>query len=253
MKRILSYIFTVVLLGAVSCQERHPALFDDINGVYFNNLSGTMSVTDSIDLTFVYERADEMQIPVRVQLVGRPAEEDRPLSVSVRSDNAEEGVDYIVPQEAFLPAGQSYADYVVTLNRTPALKSEKKMIELEIHENEYFTLPIKQNVQVADTVSTVVFRIYFSDMFIKAPTAWDTGLLGKFTQQKFELICRVLDIEPDDFNDASRMTQSMQVFISAEMTAYVKEETLKKNRGEAYDSQAFDPETEEGLEFVYTE
>ena len=46
-------MLALVLLGAASCQERHPALFDDINGVYFNNLSGTMSVTDSVDLTFV--------------------------------------------------------------------------------------------------------------------------------------------------------------------------------------------------------
>lgn len=242
-----------VLLGAVSCQERHPALFDDINGVYFNNLSGTMSVTDSVDLTFVYEKSDEMQVPVRVQLVGRPSDEDRPLNISVRSKNAQENVDYTLPETAVLPAGESYTDYVVILRRTPDLKSAPKMLELEIHENEYFTLPVRQMVQVADTVSTLVYRIYFSDMFIKAPAAWDGNLLGKFTQQKFELICRVLDVDPEDFNDHSRMTLARQVFISTEMTRYVKEQTEKKDNGEPYDPQAFDPETEEGLEFVNNE
>jgi len=242
-----------VLLGAASCQERHPALFDDINGVYFNNLSGTMSVTDSVDLTFVYEKSDEMQVPVRVQLVGRPSDEDRPLNISVRSKNAQENVDYTLPETAVLPAGESYTDYVVILRRTPDLKSAPKMLELEIHENEYFTLPVRQMVQVADTVSTLVYRIYFSDMFIKAPAAWDGNLLGKFTQQKFELICRVLDVDPEDFNDHSRMTLARQVFISTEMTRYVKEQTEKKDNGEPYDPQAFDPETEEGLEFVNNE
>ena len=242
-----------VLLGAVSCQERHPALFDDINGVYFNNLSGTMSVTDSVDLTFVYEKSDEMQVPVRVQLVGRPSDEDRPLNISVRSKNAQENVDYTLPETAVLPAGESYTDYVVILRRTPDLKSAPKMLKLEIHENEYFTLPVRQMVQVADTVSTLVYRIYFSDMFIKAPAAWDGNLLGKFTQQKFELICRVLDVDPEDFNDHSRMTLARQVFISTEMTRYVKEQTEKKDNGEPYDPQAFDPETEEGLEFVNNE
>ncbi len=242
-----------VLLGAVSCQERHPALFDDINGVYFNNLSGTMSVTDSVDLTFVYEKSDEMQVPVRVQLVGRPSDEDRPLNISVRSKNAQENVDYTLPETAVLPAGESYTDYVVILRRTPDLKSAPKMLELEIHENEYFTLPVRQMVQVADTVSTLVYRIYFSDMFIKAPAAWDGNLLGKFTQQKFELICRVLDVDPEDFNDHSGMTLARQVFISTEMTRYVKEQTEKKDNGEPYDPQAFDPETEEGLEFVNNE
>ncbi len=250
MKRILSYIFTVVLLGAASCQERHPALFDDINGVYFNNLSATMSVVDSVDLTFVYEKLDEMPVPVRVQLVGRPSDEDRTLDISVASDNAEEGVDYILPERAVLPAGQSYTDYVVGLKRTQALKTEKKKVVLEIRENEYFTLPVTHVVQVADTVSTLVFEICFSDMFVKAPAAWDDNLLGKFSQQKFEIICRVLDADPEDFNDHSKMTLARQVFISTEMTRYVKEQAEKKNNGESYDHQAFDPETGEGLVFI---
>lgn len=246
-------MLALVLLGAVSCQERHPALFDDINGVYFNNLSGTMSVTDSVDITFVYEKSDEMQVPVRVQLVGRPSDEDRPLNISVRSKNAQVDVDYTLPDVAVLPAGKSYTDYVVTLRRTPDLKSAPKMVELEIHENEYFTLPVRQMVQVADTVSTLVYRIYFSDMFIKAPEAWDRNLLGKFTQQKFELICAVLEVDPEDFNDHSRMTLARQVFISTEMTRYVKQQVEKKNNGESYDLQAFDPETGEGLVFIDTE
>lgn len=231
-----------IVLGTLlmACQERHPAIFDNINGVYFNNLSGTMSVTDSLDYTFVYQAGDELEVPVKVQLVGRPSETDRPFNVTVSSDNAVEGVDYVLPSAAVLPAGASKVDYVVTLLRTPALKSERKMLTLEIFANEHFDLPVTEIVQVGDTVSTLSCRIYFSDMFTKSPAAWDKNLIGDFTQQKFELICKVLDIDPADFNDVTVITLAKQLFISQEMTAYVNEQIQNKAAGEEYDEQAFD-------------
>ena len=222
----------------------------DISGVYFNNTSGLMAVTDSIDITFVYEAADVIEVPVKVQLLGRTADVHRLFGISVTSDNAIEGVDYTLPQQAMLPAGQSSVDYVVKLKRTTALKSEKKMIHLQIHENEVFGLPVSHIVQVSDTVSILDYRIYFSDMFTKAPSAWEENLLGTFSQQKFELICRVLDINPADFNDPSIMTLAKQLYICTEMTAYVQGETAKKNAGQSYDKDAFDPNTGAPLKFT---
>jgi hypothetical protein len=208
-----------------------------------------MSVTDSLDLTFVYEAGDEMEVPVKVQLLGRSADQDRPLAVTVSSDNAREGVDYVLPQQAVMPAGASSVDYVVVLKRTDALKSERKMIHLTLHANEHFDLPVSKMEQIADTVSIVDVRIYFSDMFTKAPAAWDENLLGDFTQQKFELICKVLHIDPADFNDPSVITLAKMLYISAEMTAYVTEQKENRNAGQDYDEDAFDPQTGEPLTF----
>ena len=237
------------LLTLVACQERTPEFFQDITGVYFNNTSATMSVTDSLDLTFVYEAGDEMEVPVKVQLLGRSADQDRPLAVTVSSDNAQEGVDYVLPQQAVMPAGASSVDYVVVLKRTDDLKSERKMIHLTLHANEHFDLPVSKMEQIADTVSIVDVRIYFSDMFTKAPAAWDENLLGKFTQQKFELICKVLHIDPADFNDPSVVTLAKMLYISAEMTAYVAEQKENRDAGKDYDKEAFDPKTGEPLTF----
>ena len=208
-----------------------------------------MSVTDSLDLTFVYEAGDEMEVPVKVQLLGRSADQDRPLAVTVSSDNAREGVDYVLPQQAVMPAGASSVDYVVVLKRTDALKSERKMIHLTLHANEHFDLPVSKMEQIADTVSIVDVRIYFSDMFTKAPAAWDENLLGKFTQQKFELICKVLQINPADFNDPSLITLAKMLYISAEMTAYVAEQKENRDAGKDYDKDAFDSKTGEPLTF----
>lgn len=236
-------------LALTACQERNPELFKDINGIYFNNTSSTMSVTDSLDLTFVYEAGDEMEVPVKVQLLGRSAEYDRPIAVTVYSENAREGVDYILPDQAVMPAGASSVDYLVVLKRTPALKQERKMIHLTLHANEHFDLPVSRMEQIADTVSIVDVRIYFSDMFTKAPAAWDKNLLGEFTQQKFELICKVLQIDPDDFNDPAVITLAKMLYISAEMTAYVAEQKENRDAGMEYDRAAFDSQTGEPLTF----
>ena len=239
----------LLFLALTACQERNPELFKDINGIYFNNTSSTMSVTDSLDLTFVYEAGDEMEVPVKVQLLGRSAEYDRPIAVTVSSDNAQEGVDYILPDQAVMPAGASSVDYVVVLKRTPAIKQERKMICLTLHANEHFDLPVSRMEQIADTVSIVDVRIYFSDMFTKAPAAWDKNLLGEFTQQKFELICKVLQIDPDDFNDPAVITLAKMLYISAEMTAYVAEQKENRDAGMEYDRAAVDSQTGEPLTF----
>ena len=241
--------YMLSLLALAACQERNPEFFQDINGIYFNNTSSTMSVTDSLDLTFVYEAGDEMEVPVKVQLLGRGAEYDRPIAVTVTSDNAQEGVDYVLPQQAVMPAGASSMDYMLVLKRTDALKQERKMIQLTLHANEHFDLPVSRMEQIADTVSIVDLRIYFSDMFTKAPAAWDKNLLGEFTQQKFELICKVLQIDPADFNDPSVITLAKMLYISAEMTAYVAQQKENRDAGKEYDRDAFDPQTGEPLTF----
>ena len=246
-RRYIIYMLSFLALAA--CQERNPEYFQDINGIYFNNTSATMSVTDSLDLTFVYEAGEDMEVPVKVQLLGRSAEYDRPIAVTVASDNAQEDVDYILPDQAVMPAGSSSVDYIVVLKRTPALKQERKMIRLTLHANEHFDLPVSKMEQIADTVSIVDVRIYFSDMFTKAPAAWDTNLLGEFTQQKFELICKVLEIDPADFNDPSVITLAKMLYISAEMTAYVAEQKENRDAGKEYDTDAFDPQTGEPLTF----
>lgn len=249
MKTLKYIMIAAAFLGLAACEERTPEHFADVTGVYFNNTTGLMSVTDSLDLTFVYEASDVMEVPVKVQLLGRAVDYDRPLDISVTSDNAEAGRDFILPAEPVLPAGASSMDYVVTLLRTDALKTQKKSLTLELHGNEHFSLHVSELAQISDTVSVVSFRIFFSDMFTTAPSAWDEKLIGKFTQQKFELICKVLEINPADFNDPAVITLAKLLYIATEMTAYVQDQAALKAAGEAYDTEAFDPATGEPLTF----
>ncbi len=238
-KALLIGLMTVVGLGA--CGERTPDVFDDINGVYFNNRTNTNILQDSTDVTFVYQKGDEMHVDVQIQLVGRPSEQAREIALTVSSTDAQEGVDYVLPAKAEMPAGETTYLYTVTLKRTAALKTQKKHLKFTLQPNANFTLPVTQETTSnGDVVTTLQYGIVFSDQFTTAPKAWEKGLLGAFTQQKFELACRVLDLDPADFNDDSKMTLAMQSYISAEMQTYVLQQENLRSQGLAYDKDAFD-------------
>ena len=219
-------IGAMAIVGVCSCSEQTPEVFDNIDGIYLNNRSNTNILQDSTNVTFVYQKGDEMQVPVKIQLLGRP------------SDKA---VDYILPEKAELAAGETVLNYMITLKRTAVLKTSQKHLQITLQPNANFTLPVTQETTAnGDTVTTLSYKIVFSDQFTAAPKAWEKGLLGVFTQQKFELACKVLDLNPADFNDDSKMTLAMQSYISAEMQSYVKEQQKLRNNGEAYDANAFD-------------
>ena len=242
--------FLLFFIGLVACEEQTPDAFDEISGIYFNNRSRASALQDSTDVTFVYENSNEMEIPVKIQLLGRPVEQARPINIRVSSEDATEEVDYVLPLKAELPANATSFDYVVMLKRTSSLKGQKKTIRLEISANEYFTLPVSEELQASgDTVSMLHYRIMFSDMFTNPPAAWDEDFVGKFTQQKFELVCRVLNIAPADFNDRTIITLAKLIYIRTEMNSYIAEEVAKKEAGLAYDEEVIDPKTGQPLVF----
>lgn len=238
-KKLLLGALAVVALG--SCSEQTPEVFEDINGVYFNNRTNTNVLQDATNVTFVYQKGDDMQVPVKIQLVGRPSEQAREIALTVTSDDAQEGVDYTLPEKAEMPAGATVFEYVITLKRTAVLKTQLKHIKLSLQPNANFVLPVTEEVMAnGDKVTTLAYTIAFSDQFTTAPKAWDKGLLGEFTQKKFELACRVLDLDPADFNDDTKMTLAMQSYVSTQMQLYVRQQQTLRLNGEAYDADAFD-------------
>jgi len=237
-------IFGTLAMAALmfgSCSEQTPELFQDIHGVYLNNRSKTNILQDATDVTFVYQKGDEMQVPVKIQLIGSPSDQPREIALAVSSEDAKEGVDYVLPEKAEMPANATSYDYIVTLKRTAVLKNSEKHLTLTLMPNDNFTLPVtKETTSGGDIVTTLSYTINFTDQFTTAPTAWEKDLLGAFSQQKFELACSVLDLDPADFNDSSKMTLAMQSYISAEMQTYVRQQENLKNQGQAYDERAFD-------------
>ncbi len=234
-------LMALAVFALTACSEQTPEVFQDISGVYFNNRSNTNILQDSTEVTFVYQKGDEMEVPVTIQLLGRPADHDREIALTVTADGAQQGTDYTLPEKAVMPKGETSCDYTVTLKRTTAIKTQKKRIMLTLQANTDFALPVtKETVSNGDEVTTLAYTIIFSDQFTTAPKAWEKGLLGDFTQQKFELACQVLDLDPADFNDSEKMTLAMQSYVSAEMQTYVLQQENLKNQGLDYDHDAFD-------------
>lgn len=252
----MRHILYMALMGAAiflvtSCKEEMPEKFQDISGVYLNNRLANNTLVDSTSVTFVYTEGDTMDVPVTVQLIGRPSKQKRPVNLAVTTNNAVEGTDYTLPASAMFPADTSTYAYTITLKRTPELKKQKKSLTITLAGNEYFTLPVTHEVQsTGEDITTLKYTIYFSDMFTTRPSSWiDEEWCGVFTQQRFELICRVLNINPADFNDSSKMTLPMYAYIRAQMREYVKAETEKMNAGEDYDHDIIDETTGKPLEF----
>lgn len=246
-------IYTGILLLGIclaGCKESLPDNFGAIEGIYFNNQQSNATIVDSVARTFIYEDADELDVPVRVQLVGRTSPQPRPVDIRVSSDDAVLGTDYTLGSEAVLPAGSTSFDYVVTLRRTDILKQHSKTILLELHANEHFIIPFTYQAQSGgDTTSVVTFKINFSDQFTAPPAGWIEMFIGEFSQQKFELICDVMEIPRSDFNEKDKITSAKWIFIQSRMINYVKDQQELRDAGKPYDERAFDANGEP-LSFV---
>jgi len=245
-------VFPILLLGGLcfgGCKESLPDNFDAPEGVYFDNRLRDNTIVEHTDRTFVYEDADEMEVAVRVQLVGRAADFDRPVDIRASSPDAVEGTDYTLPAEAVLPAGATQLDYVVTLHRTSELKERTKSVELKLFANEYFVIPFTHQVQSGGDVTPVDgFTIVFSDQFTAPPDGWQSIFVGEFSQQKFDLICEIVPMSRADFNEKGKISDRQWMYIQSRMIAWVLEQESLRSEGSPYDERAFD-EAGEPLKF----
>ena len=242
MKRVLIIMgLFLSMLGFTACEESLPIHFEDITGIYFNNLLPNRAHTDSISVTFIYEDKDVIEVPVRVQLLGRTSEKEREVNITIQSDNAAEGKDYVPVNSSVLPAGATAFDYVIRLERSPELKEMTKKLVVHIAENGNFIIPFESITQSGGQETSVVdFVIEFSDQFTAPPVGWSEMFAGTFSQQKFELITRVMEIPRSYFNEKDKISAAKWIYIQEQMTLYVRGEVKKKEQGLDYDREAFD-------------
>lgn len=72
-KHIIHSAALLLGLCLAGCKESLPDNFGAIEGIYFYNQLTDRTVVDSAAYTFIYEDADVLEVPVRLQLVGRSA------------------------------------------------------------------------------------------------------------------------------------------------------------------------------------
>lgn len=227
-------------IGIISCEEDSLQVYDSVEGIYFDNYLARQ-LADSSNYTFVYIEEDVIEVDIKIQTLGSQSDIDRVVNMRVSSENAEEGVDYVLPELCVIPANYSKFNYTVRLLRTPSLKEAFKTIEFEIVANENFTLPFLEELVINDTVSRVHYKIEFSELFTSPPAAWnDEGICGTFSPEKLFLISKVLDIPRSDFNDPKKVTWAKFSYIRSEMNKYVMDEYMKMWYGMPFDEEILD-------------
>lgn len=224
-------LLTFVLAAVCSCRESLPKHFDDVSAVYFNFRQPNGTVVDSMAYTFVYVDDDFLDVSVPVQLLGRTSRELRPIALSLVAENCVEGVDYEIVTPASMPPDTTCLDFVLRLFRTDALKTETKLISLRLDENEEFSVPFGKT-----------FRISFCDQFTVAPKGWMSIFVGSFSQEKFELMCDVMDLRRADLSESGLISSAKWMYIQSTMLVYVADQVRLRSEGKPYDIRAFDAE-----------
>lgn len=219
----------IVVILAVLCLASCDQSLDTWSGkdvVYFD--AGRV---DSTAVSFVYMEADveTYAVDLFVRYMGDVTVTDRTVAVRVvdGETTAIEGVDY-QPLEAeyTLTAGNTYCYIPIVLVRNPSLLEAQKYITVELVKNRDFELYFPEEPLTATSdkmISKVRHKIYFTEMMIDPPRAWDNNFLGKFSPEKFLKICEVMELPRDTFNNWDYLTQGRLNYIGIAMNRYLQE------------------------------
>ena len=235
-------IISLFILLLSSCEKVQPKYFDDISGVYFKNYASAGVLSDSREVTFAYIDGDEYDVEVSVQLLGRTSDEDRTVALEAYSEDADEK-DYNIVNQVVIPAGETSFQIVLRLFRTADLKQTTKKVTLRLKENENFIIPFAEmSTSGGVKVAADTYTISFNDLFTVAPDGWESVYVGVFSQQKFELLCKVMQMSRSTFTAKGAISSARWIYIQTTMQQYIIEQQKLKDAGKDYDKQAFDSE-----------
>lgn len=205
---ILSAVF-LSILGFTSCSQEEIQVYKDTNNIYFSYsvfpAVHNAPLIDSIGFSFALDNPAIKEriymLPVRVQ--GRVSDTDRKIKLTVDpSSTAVLGTHFSLPENIVMHAGKEVDSIPITVHRTADMKSKSFTAVLNLEENEFFTTNMKSkvtNVLTQKTISHISFELTFGDQIIQ-PKGWFTGFLGAFSAKKFFLMCELMSLKPQMFN-----------------------------------------------------
>ncbi|MCM0668121.1 DUF4843 domain-containing protein [Flavobacterium tyrosinilyticum] len=211
MKKILILsILLFSLFGLTSCDKEEIETYKATNNIYFplavfpayNNAP----LIDSTGFSFSFDKSNVTgriySIPVQVQ--GAVSDVDRQIKVSVDpSSTAILGTHFSLPENIVLHAGREIDSIPVRVNRTLDLKDKSVTLVLNLEENEFFTVNMKDritNVLTQKKIHYTRFKLTFTDKLMQ-PIGWQ-AVFGVFTAKKFFLMCELMNLDPEMFNQA---------------------------------------------------
>lgn len=213
MKQNIISLCGAVLMAALtltSCSEEDFITFDgQKSGIYIQKvntttISGTpISFTDSVYFTFANYGTEykEMLVKVPVYIMGDLKDYDRQfiLTVDESRTTARNGIDYEFSDTAcYIPAGKHQQDVYIKLLRTDILATTDLRIELELKDNENFTVELTSYNSQANWASAASgkelcgsrYKIIFNDTYTY--TMWwewyGDDIYGKWSIKKEKIL-----------------------------------------------------------------
>lgn len=184
------------------------------------------STVDSTTVSFVYMDTEvrEYNVNLYLRYMGQVAQRPRQIAVRVAETNATEGVDFAPLEPSYVvEPDHTFAFFTLTLLRNESLKDQEKYIIVELVANEDFDLlyPSDRPTATSDELfSKVRYKISFSEMMLEPPKTWREYQFGKFSPEKFQVICDVMEIPRETFVQGTYMTPGRANFIASYMKAY---------------------------------
>ncbi|OXB02247.1 hypothetical protein B0A75_04290 [Flavobacterium oncorhynchi] len=211
MKKILILgVVVLSLLGITSCNRDEIDTFEGVDSIYFGPsvygmiIQGTKTVTDSAGYSFALEKASLTEviykIPIRVQ--GKVSDVDRNVKVSVDpKSTAIAGTHFELPETIKISAGKELDTIALKVHRTPDMKQKPFLLILNLEENDSFKTEMKSHLNkiTGKTISFITFKLSLDDKLTQPP-GWYATALGVFTAKKFYLMCELIDLKPEIFN-----------------------------------------------------
>ncbi|OXA79087.1 protein of unknown function [Flavobacterium aquidurense] len=205
---ILNIVF-LAFLSLTSCNQEEIQTYSGTDNIYFSPsvypITALRILTDSVGVSFALEKPviieKTYKIPIRVQ--GKLSDADRKVKVSIDpSSTAVQGTHFKLPDNIVMHAGREVDTIEVKFFRTPEMKNKSFLLVLNLEENEAFTTKMEStvtNVLTKKTMSHVRFKLSIDDKLTQPP-GWFTTYLSTFSAKKFFLMCDLIHLEPEMFN-----------------------------------------------------
>jgi hypothetical protein len=205
---ILSIVF-LSFLGLTSCDQEVIEPYKDTDNIYFSRsifpLYSNGPVIDSTGFSFGLDNVaiTERIYPLAIRVQGKVSDVDRKIKLTVDpSSTAILGTHFTLPENIVMHAGKEIDTVLIRVLRTSDIKNKDLTVVLNLEENEFFTTKMQSrvaNVLTQKTISFIRFKLSFNDR-ITTPLGWSAGFLGTFSAKKFFLMCDLINIDPQIFN-----------------------------------------------------
>ena len=250
-------IFSIGILLSSLCLlvgcEKELMDYEGEDCLYFDVRRGATWISPSLWSHYDYSEISfgnlmpdevEMEMSFKVMASGMPRDYDRPFTITANPDSttAIAGTDYDnFQQDCVIKAGENSTTLSLKVHRTKRMDGDTLLLQLQLHENEYFKLKydeygdaskyydiVDRNTMFGYNKNAGVHNLFIYDVLAR-PAVWSgndvtgIGLFGKFSAKKFRLMMELSGTTLEDYASSATMPSVRQQAIGQLMAKYLLE------------------------------